>query len=286
LLANIPFCLALALAVPRLVAETNDRQGRQLDPVGIVLLTTSLGLAIEALLSREGSLAARTVCLVGGAVAAFLFIWQQSRSSRRVLDPHVFATSVMVGVAVLLTAVQFGYWAVLVYLPLFLTSGLHMSTEMVGIALLAATLPFLLVPLIGGRLATRWGWRRLFTVAFGLMVIGDVCLVIAALSRDLDTCLSMALAGMTTIGIGAALANPQLAGVALAFAPPAQAGMASAMTMIVRQAGFAISIAGLGVTLGTVSAAAEFARPFAFAALVALLGMAVALTLVPAKSAP
>ena len=60
--------------------------------------------------------------------------------------------------------------------------------------------------------------------------------------------------------------------------------MASAVTFIVRQAGFAISIAALGLTLGAVNAAAEFAQPFALAALVALLGMIAALALLPAKS--
>ena len=60
--------------------------------------------------------------------------------------------------------------------------------------------------------------------------------------------------------------------------------MASAVTFIVRQAGFAISIAALGLTLGAVNDAAEFVQPFALAALGALLGMIAALVLLPAKS--
>ncbi len=51
--ANVPFCLALALVVPRLVAEANDREGRRLDLIGIALLTMSLGLAIDALLEAR-----------------------------------------------------------------------------------------------------------------------------------------------------------------------------------------------------------------------------------------
>jgi MFS family permease len=282
--ANVPFCLALALAVPRLVAEANDREGRRLDPVGIALLTMSLGLAIDALLRRDGSLALRASCLIAGMALAFVFLWQQWRSPRPVLDPRVFATLAMAGVATLLTAIQFGYWAVLVYLPLFLSAALHISMDMAGVALLAATVPMLLVPLVGGRLATRWGWRRLFITAFGLVAIGDVSLVIAALSDGLGLRLAATVAGMTIIGVGAALANPQLSGVALALAPPTQVGMASAVTFVVRQAGFALSIAVLGLTLGTVDASATFAQPFALAALVALLGVVAASVLLPAKS--
>jgi MFS family permease len=152
-----------------------------------------------------------------------------------------------------------------------------------GVALLAATLPMLLVPLIGGRLATQQGWQRLFAIAFGIIAIGDVSLVIAALSETPSIRTVATVVGMLTIGVGAALANPQLSGVAIALAPPAQAGMASAVMMIVRQGGFAVSIAIVGATLGTVNDVAAFAKPFALAAFVASLGT-IALVLLPPKS--
>lgn len=279
--ANIPFCVALALAVPQLVAETSDPEGRPLDPVGVALLTVSLGLAIDALLRHDSSFPTRATSLAASATAAVLFGWQQWRSRRPLLDPRVFATSAMAGVGALLIAIQFGYWAVLVYLPLFLSTGLRVSMEVAGVALLAATLPMLLVPLIGGRLATQLGWRLLFTIAFGIITVGDVSLVIAALSETASTRLVTTVVGMATIGVGAALANPQLSSVAITLAPPAQAGMASAVMMIVRQAGFALTIAVLGAALGIADDAAAFTRPFALAALVALLGIAAALILLP-----
>jgi MFS family permease len=190
----------------------------------------------------------------------------------------------MAGVGALLTAIQFGYWAVLVYLPLFLSAALLVSMEVAGVALLAATLPMLLVPLIGGRFITRWGWRRFFLVAFGFIAAGDALLVIAAVSPSPVMRLAATVAGILTIGVGAALANPQMSSVALALAPPKQAGMASAMTMIVRQAGFAISIAALGATLTTTDIATAFAAPFALAALSALGAIVAAVLLLPANS--
>src|SRR5207237_3986894 len=122
--------------------------------------------------------------------------------------------------------------AVLVYLPLVLNAGLRVSMEMAGVSLLAATLPMLLVPLIGGRFVTRWGWRRFFIAAFGIIATGDVLLVLAAVTPNPAACLAATIAGMLTIGVGAALANPQMSSVVLALAPPAQAGMASAVTMM------------------------------------------------------
>ena len=282
--ANIPFCLSLTLVVPRFVAETNDPDGPPLDPVGVALLTISLGLAIDALLRRDGSLAIRAACLAGSAMASLLFVLQQWRRSRPVLDPRVFATSAMAGVGALLTAIQFGYWAVLVYLPLFLSTALLVSMEVAGVALLAATLPMLMVPLIGGRLVTQWGWRCFFVVAFGIMAAGDALLALATVSTSPAMRLAATIAGMLTIGIGAALANPQMSSVVLALVPPTQAGMASAVTMIVRQAGFAISIAALGATLTRTDMATAFAAPFALATLAALAAIAAAIILLPAQS--
>jgi MFS family permease len=283
--ANIPFCLLLALAVPRLVAEANDPDGPPLDPVAIGLLTISLGLAIDALLRRDGPLPVRAACLAGGVIAALLFVLQQRRSSRPVLDPRVFAAPAMAGVGALLTAIQFGYWAVLVYLPLFLSAGLLVSMEVAGVALLAATLPMLLVPLIGGCFVTRWGWRHFFVVAFGLIAAGDALLALAAVSSSPEMRLVATITGMLTIGVGAALANPQMSSVVLALAPPSQTGMASAVTLIVRQAGFAISIAALGATLASTEMATAFAAPFAVATLTALVAIAAALIFLPARSA-
>jgi MFS family permease len=282
--ANIPFCLSLTLLVPRVVAETKDPDGPPLDPVGVALLTISLGLAIDALLRRDGSLAIRAACLAGSAMAALLFVLQQWHSSRPVLDPRVFATSAMAGVGALLTAIQFGYWAVLVYLPLFLSAGLLVSMEVAGVALLAATLPMLLVPLIGGRFVTQWGWQRFFVVAFGIIAAGDALLALAAVSTSPAMRLAATITGMLTIGVGSALANPQMSSVVLALAPPTQTGMASAVTMIVRQAGFAISIAALGATLTRTDMTTAFAAPFALATLAALAAIVAAVILLPAKS--
>ena len=283
--ANIPFCLALGFAVPRVIAETRDPDGRPLDPAGVVLLTISLGLAIDALLRRDASLVVRAVCLVGSATAALAFVVQQSRSTRPVLDPMVFATSAMLGVGALLTSIQFGYWAVLVYLPLFLSTALRVSMEVAGVALLAATLPMLLIPMIGGRLVTRWGWRRFFIAAFGIVATGNLFLLFAAISVGPGVRLAATIAGMLTIGVGAALANPQMGAVALALAPHAQAGMASAATMIVRQAGFAISIAALGAMLRATDRAGAFAAPFAVAAFAATIATIAALFLLPSRAA-
>jgi hypothetical protein len=75
-----------------------------------------------------------------------------------------------------------------------------------------------------------------------------------------------------------------MSNVVLALTPPAQAGMASAATIVVRQSGFALSIAALGAILASTDVAAAFVAPFCLAASGALAGMAAARLLLPAKS--
>lgn len=281
--ANVPFCLALALSVPSLVSESNDPDRRPVSILGVVLLSVSLGLFVDALLRRDSSITVKTVSLIGSAITAAVFGWQQSRNPRPVLDPRVFGTPAMGAAGMLLTAIQFGYWAVLVYLPLFLNAALLVRTEVAGVALLAATLPMLFVPLIGSRLLARWGWRRFFAAAFSLMAIGDLLLLVAALADGADARFAATVAGMVTIGIGAALANPQISSVIFAVAPPGQTAMASAVAMIVRQAGFVISIAVLGAALATVSVASAFAPLFIIATFAAVIAVVTSLGVLPMK---
>jgi MFS family permease len=279
--ANVPFCLVLAVGVPSLVSESNDPDRRPVSILGVVLLSVSLGLFIDALLRRDSSIMVKTVSLIGSVITAAVFGWQQSHSPRPVLDPRVFGTLVMGAAGTLLTAMQFGYWAVLVYLPLFLDAGLLMRTELAGVALLAATLPMLFVPLIGSRLLARWGWKRFFATAFSLIAIGDVLLLAAALTDRLDVRFAATIAGMVTIGIGAALANPQIGSVIFALASPGQTAMVSAVAMIVRQAGFVISIAVLGAALATVSVASAFAPLFMIATFAAVIAVVTSLRVLP-----
>ena len=181
----------------------------------------------------------------------------------------------MIAVALLLVTVSIGYWAVLVYLPLFLTTAFGLSTAQAGVALLAATVPMVFLPPLAGRLATRWGWRTLFTCGLVTIAAGDLALA-------LKPTWTMALLGMVVIATGAALVQSQLSGAVVTLAPPAQAGMASALTIVMRQGGFALGIAALGAALGSDQAAGAYTSVFLLAAAASALGAAAALLLLPA----
>ena len=287
-LVNVPICAAIAVAVPRLVAEAKDHTGKPLDPVGIALLTFALAVTIEALLQGRGKPIAMTSGLTLGAGFALAFGLRERQQTRPMFDPKVFANPAMLGVAALLIAVSVGYWTVLVYLPLLMGQALRWPTGTTGPALLAATVPMLILPPLGARLAQRLGWRTLFAAGLAIMLMGDVTL--AAATAGAEARLDLLVCGMVAIGVGAALVHPQLSGAVVALVPQDQAGMASAVTIVMRQAGFGIGIAALGAVLRSEASAASYAAAFAVAAAsaaggaLAARGALAALILLPASA--
>jgi MFS family permease len=250
-LVNLPVCLATIWIVPRLVGESRDDAGRPIDPVGIALLTLALGLVIESLLSAHQSPARLLAGSGAGGVFLALFVRQQHRRATPVLDPALLRQKAMIAVSLLLITVSVAYWAVLVYLPLFLQTHFGFTIEWTGLVMLAATLPMIVLPPYAGALAPRWGWRRLFATGLAVIALGDAVLAATSLNALAIDPLWPALSGMAVIATGAALVQAQLSGAVVALAPPARAGMASALTIVMRQGGFAVGIAGLGATLSS-----------------------------------
>ncbi len=278
-LINMPVCLLIALAVPRVVAEWRDDTGKQVDWLGIAILTLALGLMVEAILKARHSSMHMAIGLAASGALITVFAVHQRRQTQPILDPTVFASRPMAGVAALLLTVSVGYWAVLVYLPLFLIARFGWTAETAGLGMLAATLPMLAIPPLGGLLATRLGWRRLFASALTLVAIGGCALAMAALTQPTMLAQAYAFAGMTLIGTGAALSHPQLSGAAIALSPPEAIGMASAVTVVVRQAGFAIGVAALGALTPADLSATGFTWLFGLAAVASLWGLLACLLL-------
>jgi MFS family permease len=281
-LANIPACALVAWGVPRLVDEAREALPRKVDIGGMALATGALFVLIEAMLHGR---AAPIALLSGCGFAALLFaafVFQQRRRAQPIFDPTVFLRPSMIGIAVLLASVSIGYWALLVYLPPFLAAALDLSADTAGIAMLAATLPMLFVPPLGGRSVTALGWRWHFALALAIMTVGGAIFT-AALTSGGPPVPWLVVGAMIIIGIGAALAHPQLSGAVVAMAPAEQAGMASAVTIVMRQAGFAIGIAALGALLGNTDQPDGYVLLFACAAVTCAVGTLAAATLLPPK---
>lgn len=269
-LINLPICAASDYALRRMAQESKDAEGRPLDMLGVLLLTLAIALPVQALL-HDGAALLRWAGLGGGLLFMVALVRQQRRQPRPMLDPTLFMKAQPIGIGSILLSLSVGYWAVLVYLPMYLKSAFALSMDQVGIAMLAATLPMLVLPPVGVWLTQTAGWRVNFTGGMALLSIGMVLLAICVMR---DAPLWQVLAAMLVGSSGAGLSNSQVSGALVATAPPDRAGMASAMATTLRQAGFAIGIALLGAVS---SSGTAFAPAFIVAAAGAALGALAAL---------
>lgn len=270
-LINLPICALCEWTVRRVILDSRDEEGRALDLPGVALLTLAIALPVQALLYSDGAPIWRWLATAAGLLLGGLLVWQQKHRPKPMLDPMLFRRREAIGIGCLLLSLSAGYWATLIYLPLYLLAAFGLDVEQSGLAMLAATLPMLVLPPVGVWATQRYGWQANFTAGMLLLTLGLALLSYAAVTL---ASLGLVLAAMLLLASGAGLSNSQVSGALVALAPPDRAGMASAMATTLRQAGFAIGIALLGAVSG---GGLQYGLAFAVATFAAALGALAAL---------
>jgi MFS family permease len=283
-LVNVPLGLAVIAGTLRWVGESRDPSARRIDLAGVLSLSAWLLAAVVWLMHglRFGGVdvpAALAAASLAGLAA--LFAWTQLRSANPVFELALFARPAFAALCTVHLALSVGYWSVLVYLPPLLQDGLGHAAQ-APLLMLAATSPMVVLPAWSARAAARVPPAAFFSAGLALAAAGAALVAGGAATHSL----ALALAGMLCGGTATALLAPQpLAGVVGAV-PPEQAGAASAVTVILRQGGFALGIALL-TAVARASGAASSPAPavFACAALVtACAALGVAVLLLQARS--
>jgi EmrB/QacA subfamily drug resistance transporter len=270
-LVNLPICAALVLLLPRVVAESREPEPRPLDIAGMLLLTAGLAGLVAALLHGaahgwDGTALAGTGA---GLLLLAAFVAVERRLAQPMIDLALFAQPAFSGICLVSALMSVSYWAAVVYLPVLAGSVLGLAPAQIGVAMLAATVPMLAMPPLGARLVTQLPRHWFFALGFALNVAGDLVLALAASRADA----LLAAVGMALTGSGTGLVHSQTSSLAVALVPPARAGMASGIATVVRQGGFALGIAALGM------AVANLPLLFACAAATGVVGAVVALVL-------
>ena len=246
---NLPISVvAIVLSIRALPKDEPRREGR-VDLPGMITFTVSAGALTYALTraSAAGWGSAQTVGMLALSAAALIaFVVIEMRVSRPLLDLALLRRprfSAVLVAAFILSLAAFSY---LTYISLWLQSVRGMSPIGAGATFLPLSLASLTVSLTVGRFlhtptAQRWA------LSGGLALIGAGALLAAHLGAGSSW--SGVLIGLLVNGIGVGLVAPTLASAALAAVPPQLGGMASGALNTMRQLGYALGIAGLGVIL-------------------------------------
>jgi MFS family permease len=222
------------------VTESRDPEAKSLDLAGMATLSLSVFCLAYGITQGAG------LPVFGLAAASFAaFILAEKRSRRPMFDFSVLAIRDFSGALIGSMGMNFSFWPFMIYLPIFFRAGLGYGALDAGLALLAYTLPTLIVPPLGERLLLRF--RARIAIPTGLFVIGLGFLLMWIGCRGAGN--GILLSGCLLSGIGLGLTNTPVTNTTTGSVSSARAGMASGIDMSARMISLAINIALMGFIL-------------------------------------
>lgn len=241
--------VALVLTVTG-VHESRDPKASHLDIAGVVTLSLSV-FCLAFYITQGGDLGFGSptgLAILGLAVAGFIaFLIAETVSARPMFDFSVFRIRPFSGAIIGSSAMNISYWPFMIYLPIWFQAGLGYDSVSAGLALLAYTLPALVVPPLAERLSLRYQPgiiipAGLFTIGVGFMLMKFG----SAVARP--DWLTM-LPGCLIAGTGLGLTNTPVTNTTTGSVSGDRAGMASGIDMSARMVSLAINIAVMGFIL-------------------------------------
>jgi MFS family permease len=162
-------------------------------------------------------------------------------------DFSVFEIRTFSGAILGSMGMNFSFWPFMIYLPIYFQIGLGYDTVTAGLALLAYTLPTLLVPPFAERLALRYQPRNVIPLGMFIIGVGFMSMWYGGSIADASW-LSM-LPGALLAGIGLGLTNTPVTNTTTGSVSSDRAGMASGIDLSARLISLAINIAVMGFIL-------------------------------------
>jgi len=256
---NLPVGL-VAWLVGRSVlpARRGDPTASPPDYPGVLLLTAALAALVLGI--SQGPTWGWSSPWVIAAVVAFavlgaLFLRRSSRHPQPVLDLTLFRSRSFTVANSAALLYSMGFFAMLLGNILFLTSVWHYTILRAGLAVTPGPLVVAVVAGPAGKLAGRYGFRRVLLTGFVVFAAGLAWYAthVGLHARYLEIWLP----GTLVVGLGIGLTFPVLGAAAVSSLHPQRFAVGSAVNQTARQVGGALGVAILVVILGTPTGAAE-----------------------------
>jgi EmrB/QacA subfamily drug resistance transporter len=252
LFINVPIGVAVILAAPRFLPETERQPGR-LDVAGALTSTAGMSALVYAFIRAAANGWGDRLTLAAFAAAAALlaaFLITETRSAHPVTPLRLFADrgrSSSYLVRLLLVAGMFGMFF---FLTQFLQEVLGFSPLRAGVAFLPMTAALFTVSRLTPRLVPRFGPKPLMVAGLLPVVTGMAWL---AQISPATTYTSGILGPMLLIGAGMGVAFVPLTMASLHGVAPQDSGAAASMVNVMQQIGGALGLAILVTVSGSAS---------------------------------
>jgi EmrB/QacA subfamily drug resistance transporter len=250
---NLPIGLVAWLVGRRVLTETVPGASSSTpDYPGVLLLSGALAALVLAI-SQGPGWGWSSGGIIGSFVASLclggLFLYRSGRHPEPVLDLKLFThrSFSVANAATFLYAM--GFFAVLLGNILFLTSVWHYSILRAGLAVTPGHLVVAVVAGPAGRMAGRYGFRRVLLGGFVVFAAG-LCWFAVRIGLRPEY-LTEWLPGTLIVGLGIGLTFPVLSAAAVSSLHHERFAVGSAVNQTARQVGGAVGVALLVVILGT-----------------------------------
>lgn len=242
---NVPIGVAGLVVTLRCVGESRDEQARAVDWPGQVALIGGMFLLVLGLLrgNEDGWTSAGIVATLAASVALIVvFALIQLRSPHPMLPLRLFRDRAFTGAQVAVAGISASFFALFLYLTLYLQSVLGLSPLQTGLVYLPGTLAMFVVSGLTASLAAKIPPARLATIGLAMVAVGLASLLMI----EVDSSWTVVLPGVMITCVGTGLFNPAASALALNALPEHQSGLASGANDLFRQTGIAVGIAALG----------------------------------------
>lgn len=251
-LVHVPVAaLAFALALMG-VHESKDPQAGKLDVAGILTLSPSVFCLVFYIIQGPdlGFSSPAALAILGISIVSFIaFLIAEKISQRPMFDFSVFRIRPFSGAIVGSAAMNLSYWPFMIYLPIWFHAGLGYDTVSTGLALLAYTLPTLVLPPLAERFSLRY--RPGIIIPAGLVIIGVGFILMKFGSAAAQPDWLTMLPGCLIAGMGLGITNTPVTNTTTGSVSSDRAGMASGIDMSARMVSLALNIAVMGFILAS-----------------------------------
>lgn len=244
-LVNVPIGIVVLWLTYRRVAESRDPHPRRIDVPGQVTLISGLFLLILALLrgNEDGWGSAGIVAALAGAAALLVaFVVVEGRSREPMLPLRLMRRREFAGAQVAVFAIAASFFAVFLYLTLYLQSVLGLSPIQTGLVYLPGTFLVFVVSGMTAQIGASYSPAKIASVGLALVSAGLALLLFS----EVGSSWLVLLPGLLVTSVGTGLFNPTGSELALRALPPEQSGLAAGSNDTFRQTGVAVGIAALG----------------------------------------
>jgi EmrB/QacA subfamily drug resistance transporter len=242
---NVPIGIAALVITLRNVGEGRDEHARAVDWPGQVALIGGMFLLVLGLLrGNEDGWGSSSIVAILGAAATLLvgFAVIQLRSSRPMLPLGLLRRREFAAPQVAVATISASFFALFLYVTLYLQTVLGLSPIETGLVYLPATVLMFIVSGASATLEGKVSPGVLTVAGLGFVALGLALLLFA----QADSSWLVVMPGFLVCCLGSGLFNPAASALALNALPEHQSGLASGANDLFRQTGIAVGIAALG----------------------------------------